>query len=125
KGNNYEILTTIQIDDPDSDEPFVYYLEDRLMQLDIYNPTLKTTATTQEVYRGEEATINWELQTGTLNTANYYFQLWLDNNNNGWVNEGEIIYTQKDAPSAITTTIPTDAATGTLDIEVLVTTDSI
>jgi hypothetical protein len=123
--DRYEILTTIQIDDPDSDKPFVYYTEDRLMYLDIYNPTLKTTVTSKEVYRGNEATVTWEVETSTVNAADYYFQLWLDEANYGTVDEGEIIYTQKGASTAITAVIPTGATTGSRNIEVLVTYDSL
>ena len=123
--DRYEILTTIQIDDPDSDEPFVYYENDRLMFLDIYNPTLKTTVVSKEVYRGNKATVNWEVETSSINPADYYFQLWLDNNNNGLVNEGEILFTQKAATSPIAVDIPTFANTGYRNMEVLLTRDSI
>ncbi len=119
----YEILATVQIDDPDSDEPFIYYEEDWLMDLNIYNPTLKTIATTKEAYRGTEFTVDWELQTGSVNTGNYYFHLWLDNDNDNTVDEGEILYSQQDAPASFVDTVPTDAGTGNKDVEVLITTD--
>ena len=114
--DNYRILATIQVDDPDADDPFVYYDLVNILNLDIYNPLLKTISATDEAYRGEEITVNWELQTGTVTTADYFFHLFVDD---------EIIYTQKDAPVSFVQALPTDMNNGNREVMIMATTDSI
>jgi hypothetical protein len=112
----YRILATLQIDDPNATDPYVYYELVNIFSLDVYNPLLKTINATDEAYRGEEITVNWELQTGSIATADYYFHLVVDD---------EIIYTQKDAPTNFVQKLPTDMGTGNRDVMILATTDSI
>ncbi len=114
--NSYQVLLKAMIADPDADEPFVYFENEELLTLDIYNPLLKTIAATKEVYRGNDMTVNWELQTGSITTDDYYFHLKLSN---------EIIHTQKGASASFTTQVPTDANHGNRDAEIILTRDSI
>ncbi|MFP4059969.1 MAG: T9SS type A sorting domain-containing protein [Bacteroidales bacterium] len=114
--DTYDVLITALVDDPDSDEPFVYFKEKVLLSLDIYNPLLKTLALQDEAYRGNDFTVNWELQTGNLNTSDYYFHLMLDD---------EVISITKGASANISSIVPTDINTGNKDVEVLVTFDSV
>lgn len=114
--DEYRIVATIQVDDPDADDPYVYYEEQYAIGLDVYNPLLKTIATTKEAYRGDEITVGWELQTGSINTADYYFHLRVNN---------EILYTQKDAPVNFVENLPTDISLGNRYVTIFATTDSI
>ncbi len=116
--NSYQILATVQIDDPDNVDPFVYYDMVSILGIDIYNPLLKTVAVTKEAFRGNDITVGMEFQTGTVNTADYYFHLSVND---------DIIFTQQDAPTGnqFVQALPTDISTGNADVEILVTTEEV
>lgn len=114
--DNYRVLSTVQVDDPENVDPYIYYEMVNIMNLAVYNPLLKTISATAEAYRGDDITVNWELQTGSINTADYWFHLMVND---------DIIYTQKDAPVSFVHALPTDIGTGNRDVMILATTDSI